>query len=55
MQQIHPMWCGITAASLKNMADLVEISTGQAHESGAEIWARFADSGAGFLKFGADG
>ena len=34
--------------SLKNMAGLVEISTGQVRETGAKIGAGFAYSGAGF-------
>ena len=40
--------------SLKNMAGLVKISTGQVNETGAEVWAGFADSGAGFQNFGAE-
>ena len=41
-------------ASMKNVADLIEISTGQVHETGAEMGAGFADSGAGFRKLGAE-
>ena len=41
------LWLCITA-SLKNMAGLVEISTGQVRETGAKIGAGFAYSGAGF-------
>ena len=40
--------------SLKNMAGLVNIPTGQVNETGAEVWAGFADSGAGFQNFGAE-
>ena len=39
---------------LKSMAGLVEISLRQVHETGAEIGSGFADSRAGFQKFGAE-
>ena len=38
---------------MKNVAGLVEISTGQAHGTGAEIGAEFTEFGAGSPKFGA--
>ena len=41
--------------SLKSMAGLVDISTGHSfHDTGVEIRAGFADSVAGFWKFGAE-
>ena len=38
----------------KNMAGMAKILMVQVHEIGAEIWAGFVDSGAEFLKFGAE-